>query len=231
MLASPPLRRHAAPAAWPWRALGVAALAAAGLHLLGWACLRDAGLTGALDSTPAPPVAPGVRVRLASPSASIAPISPLSPLSPITPITPTSALVDNAPAAPSASPRPSETAPSAELATQAGPAVSTAAPHTRASPYWPADDLERSPQPELSWVVDESELERVRHARVLLKLWVSELGRIDRVELLQAEPAGDWPSRALRFLADTRMLPGVRAGQAVNATVVVEIAAEVERFQ
>lgn len=228
MLASPPLRRHAAPAAWPWRALGVAALAAAGLHLLGWACLRDAGLTGALDSTPAPPVAPGVRVRLASPSASIAPISPLSPLSPTSP---TSALVDNAPAVPSASPRPSETAPSAELATQAGPAVSTAAPHTRASPYWPADDLERSPQPELSWVVDESELERVRHARVLLKLWVSDLGRIDRVELLQAEPAGDWPSRALRFLADTRMLPGLREGQAVNATVVVEIAAEVERFQ
>lgn len=222
MLASPPLRRHAAPAAWPWRALGVAALAAAGLHLLGWACLRDAGLTGALDSTLAPPVAPGLRVRLASPSAPIAPVSLISP---------TSALVDNALAAPSGSPLPSETAPSAELDTQAGPAVSAAAPHTRASPYWPADDLERSPQPELSWVVDESELERVRHARVLLKLWVSELGRIDRVELLQAEPAGDWPSRALRFLADTRMLPGVRAGQAVNATVVVEIAAEVERFQ
>jgi len=225
MLASPPLRRHAAPAAWPWRALGVAALAAAGLHLLGWACLRDAGLTGALDSTLAPPVAPGLRVRLASPSAPIAPVSPISPISLI------SALVDNAPAVPSGSPRPSETAPSAELATLAAPAVSTASRHTRADPYWPADDLERSPQPELSWVVDESELERVRHARVLLKLWVSELGRIDRVELLQAEPAGDWPSRALRFLADTRMLPGVREGQAVNATVVVEIAAEVERFQ
>lgn len=219
MLASPPLRRHAAPAAWPWRALGVAALAAAGLHLLGWACLRDAGLTGVLDSTPAPPVAQGLRVRLASPS------------DPITQIAPIAAVVENAPAAPSGAPTPSEAAPSSEPATQAAPAVSTASRHTRANPYWPADDLERSPQPELSWVVDESELERVRHARVLLKLWVSELGRIDRVEVLQAEPAGDWPSRALRFLADTRMLPGLREGQAVNATVVVEIAAEVDRFQ
>lgn len=219
MLASPPLRRHAAPAAWPWRALGVAALAAAGLHLLGWACLRDAGLTGVLDSMPAPPVAQGLRVRLASSSAPIAPTASMT------------AVVENAPAAPTGSPSPSETAPSAELATQAAPAVSTASPHTRASPYWPSDALERSPQPELGWVVDESELERVRHARVLIKLWVSELGRIDCVEVLQAEPAGDWPSRALRFLADTRMLPGVREGQAVNATVVVEIAAEVERFQ
>lgn len=202
MLTSPPLRRRPAPVAWPWRALGVAALAAAGLHLLAWACLRDTGLTGTLGATTASPLAQGIQgiqVRLTRPLASAASVS-----------------APTAPAAPAEQPH---------LAT---PTRSTP---TRASPYWPADALERSPQPELGWIVDEPALERVQHARVLLKLWVSDLGRIDRVELLRAEPPGDWPDQALRALADTRMLPGLRQGQPVHATVVVEIAAEVERFQ
>jgi hypothetical protein len=186
--------------------MGVALLAAAGLHLLGWAFLSDTGLSR--PDTARDAAAPkGLQVRVVS--------------------RPASALVL---AKSQVSPAPLPAAVPFSLG-QAHRPPSAAVPHTLPSLYWPAEALERSPQPQRDWIVDEAVLEREHRARVVLRLWVSELGRIDRFEVLQSEPQGQWPNEALRSLADTPMEPGVRHGQPVQSTVVVEIATVAERFE
>lgn len=101
----------------------------------------------------------------------------------------------------------------------------------RAMQYLLAETLSDSPHPDAGWVLDEDVLAGVRQARLTLRLWVSAEGRIDRVALLSAEPAGDWAERAVQHLADTPMQPGLLAGRAVPSTLVVEIASEIERFR
>lgn len=97
--------------------------------------------------------------------------------------------------------------------------------------YLPAEVLTESPHPDAGWLLDEDALASVRQARLTLRVWVSAEGRIDRVALLSAEPAGDWAERAVQRLPDTPMQPGWLAGQAVPSTLVVEIASEIERFR
>lgn len=98
-------------------------------------------------------------------------------------------------------------------------------------PYAPADTLDQSPRPELGWFLDEDVLTPLLHGRMLVQLWVSAEGRIDRAELLQAEPPGEWALRALRPLPGTPMRAGVRAGRPVAATLVVELVTDNERFR
>ena len=100
-----------------------------------------------------------------------------------------------------------------------------------ASTYLPAEELDRVPSPEPGWVLDEATLERVGRAHMWLRLWVSELGRIDRVVLIQAEPAGAWAEQAIRPLADTRMRPAERGGRPVPSTIVVELTADLESMR
>lgn len=97
--------------------------------------------------------------------------------------------------------------------------------------YAPSETLDQSPRPELGWFLDEDVLTPLLHGSMLVQLWVSAEGRIDRAELLRAEPPGDWALRALRPLMGTPMLPGVRAGQPVAATLVVELVTDNERFR
>ena len=97
--------------------------------------------------------------------------------------------------------------------------------------YAPSETLDQSPRPELGWFLDEDVLTPLLHGSMLVQLWVSADGRIDRAELLRAEPPGDWALRALRPLMGTPMLPGVRAGQPVAASLVVELVSDNERFR
>lgn len=100
-----------------------------------------------------------------------------------------------------------------------------------ASTYLPAEELDQAPTPEPGWVLDEAALERVGRARMWLRLWVSELGRIDRVALIHAEPAGAWAEQAIAPLPDTRMQPAERHGRPVAATIVVELTADLESMR
>lgn len=100
-----------------------------------------------------------------------------------------------------------------------------------AANYLPAEVLSDSPRPDPGWLLDEEVLASVRQARLTMRVWVSAEGRIDRVALLSAEPAGDWAERAVQRLPDTPMLPGLKDGRAVPSTLVVEIASEIERFR
>lgn len=125
-----------------------------------------------------------------------------------------------------------DVAPVASSVTPVPPMAAEAGGHAGvAAPYWPSEQLSQGPRPELDWILDEEALGAVRQGRMWLRLWVSEQGRIDRVALLSAEPAGEWAERAVQRLADTRMQPGLKDGQAVPASVVVEIASEIERFR
>lgn len=107
--------------------------------------------------------------------------------------------------------------------------------HALRAVYWPSEQLSQSPRPEMGWMLDEDALARVRWGRLVVQVWVSAQGRIDHVALLRAEPAesdaGGWAKQALRHLADTPMLAGVKDGEPVPATLVVEISSENERFR
>lgn len=100
-----------------------------------------------------------------------------------------------------------------------------------ASTYLSADELDQGPVPEPGWILDEAVLGQVGRARMRLRLWVSEHGHIDRVEVVQAEPPGDWVEQAIRPLPGTRMRPAQRDGAAVAASIVVELAADLETMR
>lgn len=102
---------------------------------------------------------------------------------------------------------------------------------TLAERYVQADQLDRAPSPEPGWILDEDAFSEVGSARMVLRLWVSAQGHIDRVDVLRAEPAGAWVDRAIRPLPETRMRPGERAGQAVASSIVVELFADLETFR
>lgn len=97
--------------------------------------------------------------------------------------------------------------------------------------YLPTDALDHPPAPEPGWLIDESAFDGILRARLVLRLWVSSQGRIDRVVLVQAEPAGAWAEQAIRPLPGTRMLPGLIGGQPVSSVIVVEIAVDDEGFR
>ncbi len=116
--------------------------------------------------------------------------------------------------------------------TEAGQASASAAGQQGgATRYLPAEDLSDSPRPDAGWLLDEEALASARQVRLTMRVWVSAEGRIDRVALLSAEPAGDWVKRAVQRLPETRMLPGLKDGRPVPSTVVVEISSEIERFR
>lgn len=104
-------------------------------------------------------------------------------------------------------------------------------PQWLAGRYTPADQLDQSPRPELGWFLDEDVLAPLPHGSMLVQLWVSAEGRIDRVELLRADPPGDWALRALVPLPRTPMRPGASGGRPVAATLVVELVVDNERFR
>lgn len=197
----------------PWPLLW-ACVAAVALHLALWAGMRT-GVPGEAAGLAPEAVrgslAPGLRVRLMAdaPRARVDDVAPVA----------------DVPASAPALAQASSVTPVPPMAAEAGGHAGVAAP------YWPSEQLSQGPRPELDWILDEEALGAVRQGRMWLRLWVSEQGRIDRVALLSAEPAGEWAERAVQRLADTRMQPGLKDGQAVPASVVVEIASEIERFR
>ena len=97
--------------------------------------------------------------------------------------------------------------------------------------YAPSESLDPGPRPQLGWFLDEDALAPLPFGVMEVQLWVSAEGHIDRVELLRAEPPGEWALRALRPLPGTPMRPGLRDGQPVASTVVVELVSENERLR
>ena len=97
-----------------------------------------------------------------------------------------------------------------------------------ASSYLDASQLDQAPRPVAGWFLDEEALQALPHTIMQLRLKVSATGRIDHVEVLRAEPPGEWVLTALRPLRETPMRAGVLGGRAVDATLVVELATDNE---
>lgn len=96
--------------------------------------------------------------------------------------------------------------------------------------YVSANELDQGPEPQPGWVLDESVFPAGREARLLVRVWVAADGRIDQVALVHADPPGEWASRAIEPMMETRMSAPLQAGRAVAAVLVVEIAAQDEGF-
>lgn len=100
-----------------------------------------------------------------------------------------------------------------------------------ASRYLDASELDQAPRPVADWFLDEEALQALPRTLVQLRLKVSAEGRIDHVEVVRAEPSGEWVLAALRPLRETPMQAGLREGKPVAATIVVELATENERVR
>lgn len=98
------------------------------------------------------------------------------------------------------------------------------------SVYVSANELDQSPEPQPGWVLDEAAFPTGHETRLLVRVWVAADGRIDQVALVHADPPGEWASRAIEPMIETRMSAPLQAGRAVAAVLVVEIAAQDEGF-
>ncbi len=96
--------------------------------------------------------------------------------------------------------------------------------------YVSANELDQGPAPQPGWVLDESAFPPGRETRLLVRVWVTADGDIDQVALVHADPPGEWASRAIEPLMETKMSVPLRGGRAVPAVLVVEIAAQDEGF-
>lgn len=211
-----------------WRlspVLVAAGLGACGLHVVLWWGWAHQGLTGARAGV-ASAVPAAFHVRLGVPSTGLAALPPTH--------ADTDAPVDGVAMTADA---PVRTQLAEAPPSQGTDVVPSESMHQPAGPQWlagrytPADQLDQSPRPELGWFLDEDVLAPLPHGSMLVQLWVSVEGRIDRAELLRADPPGDWALRALVPLPGTPMRPGVRDGHPVAATLVVELVSDNERFR
>ena len=228
--------------AWSWALLALSAAVA--LHAaLGWAWARQ-GLTGTQAvhaQVQAQTHAHTEAVLLRQPSQRPAALGQVASGVLAAPLSRPSS-----PAHPAASPepgRPSDPAgegsdparPDSQAITE-GP-VAVTSPPPLSGPQWlrgryaPSESLDPGPRPQLGWFLDEDALAPLPFGVMEVQLWVSAEGHIDRVELLRAEPPGEWALRALRPLPGTPMRPGLRDGQPVASTVVVELVSENERLR
>lgn len=211
-----------------YRALGGAALAAAVLHGIALLWLAQGGLS--LGRGEARLVVPNALTAPDASSASSIHVkwvrlaTSTEAEAPVTPATPGGAgdVTERAPGdLATASPRRVDVPAS----------LPAGAPDLAPMRYESSDSLQSSPRPLVGWVLDEEVLDGVRQATLMLQLWVSSQGRIDRVQLVRAEPPGEWVSRALANFSDTAMVPGVKDGRDVPSILMVEIVTDLEKFR
>lgn len=219
----------------------LALLAAVALHgVLGWGWTHQ-GLTGATAvSTHAHAPGRTGAVLLRQPAQRAAPVDPsapgvvqaLSPPLPAAPLdTPAQGGTRAGPAGEGGELAPPDAQATAESPLSAPTHSLMSGPQWLRGRYAPSESLDQGPRPQLGWFLDEDALAPLPFGSMLVQLWVSAEGHIDRAELLRADPPGDWALRALRPLPGTPMRPGLRAGQPVASTLVVELVSDNERLR
>lgn len=107
----------------------------------------------------------------------------------------------------------------------AGPAAT--APRTQgrgAVRYWPVSQLDVRPQIS-SHVMPEypADLPSGVNGRVVLELYLSPQGAIDRVHVIRAEPSGRFEQSAVKAFSSARFTPGMRKGKAVHSRLRIEV--------
>jgi len=103
-----------------------------------------------------------------------------------------------------------------------GPVAGAA--HAAEEHYWPVDRLDVRPQVR-THVMPEYPAELVSgiRGRVVLDLYISRAGAVDRARIVRAAPPGRFEQAALKAFAVARFTPGMRKGQAVPCVLRIEV--------
>jgi protein TonB len=222
------------------RRVGAALLGAIALHALLLAA-RPGSL--ASSSYVAPPAAPAMAGRLLRPT--VAGATAIS-TGPVSPSVPTDAGLP--PAAPAEPPLPTKASVqaggSAAPATMVGPAdVPAASAEGRATaPTSPSADpkgadaalpaapdyafgirLDPGPRPLEDIEPEYPDPVHLREGTVVLRLLISDTGRVDNVAVVRAEPRGVFEQAALEAFSRARFSPGLAAGTPVKSQITVEV--------
>jgi len=64
---------------------------------------------------------------------------------------------------------------------------------------------------------------------VVLRLFINELGTVDEVMVVRAEPSGVFEKSAIAAFGSARFSPGMLAGAAVKSQLLVEVLYRLER--
>jgi protein TonB len=101
----------------------------------------------------------------------------------------------------------------------AASAAIAAAPH-----YWPAQDLDTRPQI-ANHVMPEypADLPSGGRGQVVLDLYISLDGAVDRVRVVRAKPPGRFDASAVKAFSAARFTPGKRKGKPVQSVVRIEV--------
>jgi protein TonB len=59
--------------------------------------------------------------------------------------------------------------------------------------------------------------------RVVLELYISSAGTLDRIRVARAEPAGRFEQAALKAFSGARFTPGILKGKAVPSVILIEV--------
>lgn len=90
--------------------------------------------------------------------------------------------------------------------------------------YRPVAELDVKPQIK-THVMPEypAEIPAGVRGRVVLELYISSAGTLDRVRVVRAEPPGRFEQTALKAFSAARFTPGVREGKAVPSLLRIEV--------
>lgn len=96
--------------------------------------------------------------------------------------------------------------------------------HAAAAYYWPAARLDVRPQIKTHVMPQyPADLPAGVRGRVVLELFISHEGTLDRVRVARAEPRGRFEQAAVKAFSGARFTPGMRKGKAVPSLVRIEV--------
>lgn len=91
--------------------------------------------------------------------------------------------------------------------------------------YFSLRELDRRPLPlrPIRPVADEEKAAGVREGQVTLRLLINERGEVDKVFVLESDPAGAFEDSALEAFSKARFRPGEHRGAPVKSQVVIRV--------
>jgi protein TonB len=96
--------------------------------------------------------------------------------------------------------------------------------HAAATHYWPPRDLDVRPQVRTQVMPEyPKDLPAGVRGKVVLDVFISLSGRVDRVSVVRAAPAGRFEQSAIKAFSAARFAPGVRKGKPAPSRLRIEV--------
>ena len=116
-----------------------------------------------------------------------------------------------------------EPRPSARSTSRAEPAASSDSGLAAALDYALGVKLDPGPRPLDEIEPDYPDVVNLRSGTVVLRLLISDTGRVDDVSVVRAEPVGVFEQAAIEAFAKARFAPGMAGGRPVKSQIRVEV--------